>query len=398
MRRVTSNWREYAGLVMHGRAKEQIANEIENPSGVLYDTGRAVFSLELLYAVAKTQEERSVTTRPTKSVSPAHIFSLSFLTFCARCDQLARAEDNPKFRTRITGHNKKGQLRYRHSDSHKCDCKTKSVPVNTIEEDFARLIHTLEVHPDAIELMAELAVQTRFGGAQDNDDLQEQKKVAIAKHKRAIKNNFTLFQNGEIDSDEYYRQKDYHERQIAYWEAQTTDKQKIALELTTCVEMINRLKTFWEITDGEDRRLLAHSLFDEIVYDLDKRQIVDFTMKSWAEPFLVLRATLYFDALSEEMKNRFNSGLMASSNGLFHDPNGLSRHKSLQLSRIIKAAHRCLQTVYPHPCTYEMRFATKQRNELIAQKYQHGQGLSDIAREFGISPQRIYQIIHDKKH
>lgn len=76
---------------------------------------------------------------------------------------------------------------------------------------FARLIHTLEVHPDAIELMAEPAAQTRFGGAQDIDDLHEQKKDAIAKHKRAINNNFTLFQNGEIDSDEYYRQKDYHE-------------------------------------------------------------------------------------------------------------------------------------------------------------------------------------------
>ena len=67
----------------------------------------------------------------------------------------------------------------------------------------------------------------------------------------------------------------------------------------------------------------VHSLFDKIVYDLDKRQIADFTMKSWVEPFLILRAAFYFDALSERMKNRFKSGLMASSNGLFHDPNGL---------------------------------------------------------------------------
>ena len=62
VRRVVSNWREYAGLIMEGRAKERIAHEIENPSSVLYDTGRAVFPLELLRDVAKAQESRSKTT------------------------------------------------------------------------------------------------------------------------------------------------------------------------------------------------------------------------------------------------------------------------------------------------------------------------------------------------
>ncbi len=320
VRRVTSNWREYAGLLMQGRAKERIANEIENPSDVLYDTGRAVFNLELLFDVAKTQEARSITTRPPGSVMQPHIFALSFLTYCACCDRTAEMQENPKLRSRITGHNKVGELRYRHSDSNKCASKRKSLPADVIEEDFARLIDALDVHPDAVELMAELAVQTRFGGAEDEADLEEQKKIAIAKHRRALKNNLILFQNGDIEAEEYFRQKDYHERQIAYWEAQTTDKKRIALELTTTMEMVNRLKKFWDITEGEDRRLLAHSLFDEIVYDLDEQRIVDFKIKLWAEPFLILRAALYHDLMGEEMKNRFNSGV--SSGGQFFDPNG----------------------------------------------------------------------------
>src|SRR5690606_10563135 len=65
VRRVTSNWREYAGLVLNGRAKERIANELEDSASALTDTGRAVFDLDLLKAVAETQEQRSVTTRPT---------------------------------------------------------------------------------------------------------------------------------------------------------------------------------------------------------------------------------------------------------------------------------------------------------------------------------------------
>src|SRR5690606_25552406 len=75
------------------------------------------------------------------------------------------------------------------------------------------------------------------------------------------------------------------------------------------MEMVNRLKKFWDITEGEDRRLLAHSLLDEIVYDLDEQRIVDFKIKSRAEPILILRAALYHDLMGEEMKNRFNSGV-----------------------------------------------------------------------------------------
>jgi hypothetical protein len=41
---------------------------IDNPTGVLYDTGRCIFPFELIEQVAKVQEQRSVTTRPFGSV------------------------------------------------------------------------------------------------------------------------------------------------------------------------------------------------------------------------------------------------------------------------------------------------------------------------------------------
>lgn len=34
------------------------------------------------------------------------------------------------------------------------------------------------------------------------------------------------------------------------------------------------------------------------------------------------------------------------------------------------------------------------RNELIRKRYALGEGLSDLAREYGVSPQRVYQIVH----
>lgn len=330
VRRVSSAWREYAGMVLQGKASERIAAKIEQPASILYDTGHAVFELDLLRAVAEVQEKRSIVLRPSGAVRAAHIFALSDLVYCAQCDAAAVQEENPKLRSHMIGHQKKNQsLRYRHSERRRCGCHNQSVLADDIEGDFSRLIDVLQVHPDAIGLMAELAVKSQFGGLANEDEnaLEEQKKVAIAKHRRALKNNLTLFQNGEIEADEYYRQKDHHERQISYWEARTTDKQKITLELTTSVQMIRRMKEFWNITSGEDRKLLAHSLFDELVYDLDRKRIVDFKVKSWAEPFLVLRAALYEDEMGEEMKNRFNSGLSrgdsnVSSGGTFVSPNG----------------------------------------------------------------------------
>lgn len=232
IRRVTSAWREYAGLVLQGKASQRIAAKIENPVDTLYDTGRAVFDLDLLRAVARTQEERSIVLRPTGAVRVAHIFPLSDLVYCARCEREAIREENPQLRSRIIGHQKQNQaLRYRHSERRRCGCRNQSVLADDIEADFTRLIDVLQVLPHAVELMAELAVQSQFGGLTSEDEatLEEQKKVAIAKHRRALKNNLTLFQSGEIDSEEYYRQKDHHERQIAYWDARTTDRQKITL-------------------------------------------------------------------------------------------------------------------------------------------------------------------------
>ncbi len=74
------------------------------------------------------------------------------------------------------------------------------------------------------------------------------------------------------------------------------------------MELVKRLKLFWDSTTGEDRKMLAHSLFDEISYDLDAKRIVDFKVKIWAEPFLMLRAELLKQDLDDETKNRLGGG------------------------------------------------------------------------------------------
>ncbi len=69
----------------------------------------------------------------------------------------------------------------------------------------------------------------------------------------------------------------------------------MALELTMCVETIDRIAGLWDHSSDEDRRGLVHNLFEYVVYNLDQRRIVDFRLKPWAERFMVLRAKLYKD-------------------------------------------------------------------------------------------------------
>ena len=51
-----------------------------------------------------------------------------------------------------------------------------------------------------------------------------------------------------------------------------------------------------------------------------------------------------------------------------------------------------LRQLYPSVA----KFSFKIRNENIKYRYKAGETLSELARAYSISPQRIWQIIHDK--
>ena len=72
-----------------------------------------------------------------------------------------------------------------------------------------------------------------------------------------------------------------------------------------CIEAVGMLSRLWETASAEDRRGMAHNLFDELVVDIDTRQIVSFKLKPWADRFLVLRMALYeeeYPEVAEEVR------------------------------------------------------------------------------------------------
>ncbi len=69
------------------------------------------------------------------------------------------------------------------------------------------------------------------------------------------------------------RRKEQNEREIAHWEARTSETEKIALELALCVEAIDKINQLWELGDDENKQGMARNLFSYIVYDLDIQRI-----------------------------------------------------------------------------------------------------------------------------
>jgi len=176
----------------------------------------------------------------------------------------------------------------------KCGCTRKSVKIEVIENDFARLIKLLTIREDKLPLMVNLTTRTEGSGI-DDQDFEAQKAAAIAKARRQVENARFLFLEGDISQDEYLRRKEHNERQIAHWEARTTEGERAAIELAMCMEALDNLARLWDTANDEDRQQVARMLFESVTYDLDRQQIVDFRLKPWADRYLVLRASLYGD-------------------------------------------------------------------------------------------------------
>ena len=279
IRRIIANWPEYGGLAPTVRAKDRPAYE-DDETEFTVDAERAVFPVELLLRVARVRNQRSI--RPTNHGvnRQTRIYPLAGLTYCAHCEALANEDNEPALRTRFSGHTpKNGMMRYRHKPGVTCGCSNKSVPREVYEADFRKLIGLLTVDSDKIDLMTELVIQA---------DAE-----AIAKASRRIEAARHVFMDGDITREEYLQRKEQAEREIAHWEARTTETQKIVLELKACMAAVQSVANAWNNGSDEDKRGLAQNLFEYLIYDLDSRRIVDFQLKAWADRYVVLRAALY---------------------------------------------------------------------------------------------------------
>ena len=301
VRRVTSNWAEYGGYVSEKRARDR--HPFEYPPDEIIaklNQERAVFDIDLLAQVGRSRQKRAFRTHPTDSVNKkAKAVPLSGITYCAHCEQMARKHNNAGLRSLLWG--RLGKY-YRHKPGGGCGSERQSVMREIYEADFFRLVKLLEVKPDQLERMLFFATEVEHTVAEEVD-METKKAEAIALGKRRIQAAIDLYGDGRISREEYLRRVDRNEREIASWQARTSESEKLAVELTMCVHAVETITRLWQVSTDEDKQGMARHLFEYVTYDLDRQEIVDFRLKPWADQFLVLRTALYAEEKHYEENN-----------------------------------------------------------------------------------------------
>lgn len=173
---------------------------------------------------------------------------------------------------------------YRHKPGNACGCKRQSVQREVYERDFVRLINALEVKPESIALMEQVALRLNSLNS-DKEDVEQQKAEAIALANRRIQAAIDLYGDGRITKEDYNQRIERNEREIASWQARTSDMERLGIELIMCLQAVDTINRLWLINPDEDKQGMACHLFEYIAYDLEKQQIVDFRLKPWADQF-----------------------------------------------------------------------------------------------------------------
>ena len=301
VRRVVANWPEYGGLVPERRAKDRAAyDDATDPADLI--EARAVFPLELLQQVALVRKQRSREPVDNGIQMRTRTYPLRGVVYCAHCDAQAKEQENPGLRTRLTGSlDPRGVRRYKHKTGVSCGVTNRTVPAEVIEGEVGRLLKLLTVREDALEYLTELAMLSRseIGADGTEEDLEQRKREEIALCQRRIDAAVHLYGDGRISREEYLRRVEDNERQIAHWEARTTETERKALELSMCLDAVNRIASVWDTADDEDRQGMVQHLFTEIVFDLDTRRIVSYKLRPWADDFLMLRMELYYEEFGD---------------------------------------------------------------------------------------------------
>ncbi|MFC1959914.1 recombinase family protein [Chloroflexota bacterium] len=410
VRRVLGAWPEYGGVVMGEKAKDRKAYEEKFELDEFpFLPDRAVYDLDLLQAVAKRKRGRSRQPADHGVNRKTYPYALSNITYCSHCLQRAEEQSDPRLKSSLGGMtSKKGEPRYRHKAGVSCGITNRSVPCADVEADLGRLLRLLEVPPEWLDHMTELAIQSDLVHKPDKGDKdpEKEKQQAIALCNRRIDAAVILFKEARIEYEEYRDIVERNERETAHWQARTTDMEKIALELGMCMDIISNMARMWDTASPEDRQGMAHNLFDYLTYDLDTRRITDFRLKPWADRFLILRARLYDgnpvmvpnddpgddEFEGEEKENAGHQGLHTEvpHRGLWN--RGFHRARC--------AMDYGLRLVYwgrrvPESPVTDSSVQQVERNTLIRVAYTDGISVSELMRQHRISRSRVYQILQN---
>jgi len=288
VRRIIANWQQYGGLPNLGRSKEERA-KLVTIEDVQLNPQHAVLDIDLLYRIGTVRKQRSRLRKDIGLKKTDFHYPLAGLVYCAHCERIAIREKNAKYRSRLGG---KSQKMYRHKAGASCGCNRHSVMRHEIEGDFLRLVQLLDVKEEYLPILTQWAFDLDESPKEGETNFEEQKLEALARCQKRLDATVHLYGDGVISRAEYEQRMEQNKRELLMWQARTSDKQKISIELIKVKELVGQTAFLWHNSNEQDKQGLSQTIFDCIVYDLDKKQIVGYKLKAWAERYDIARCAL----------------------------------------------------------------------------------------------------------
>lgn len=309
IRRIISSWDIYAGNVPEEKARNRAMsrNEYETIVSKLKPE-KAVFPFELLVNVGdvivrRSKGKRLIDYGVRRKTYP---YTLQGILYCAHCEKTAKFKSDATFRTKLGGiHANLGKGRYRHREHDNCDVEKRSIKMDIADERVFELIKLLEINKTELKRVISLA-QSFFedDNVQDShQQFEQERSKAIAKCERAKRVARADFIDKHITEKEYVSRLESLDDEIRLWESRTSDVEKVQVELSNCLNKISEITKLWETATPEAKQQFVQSLFDEIVFDLDKERIVDFKLKGWANTYVMGVGELYAEESKTPLEN-----------------------------------------------------------------------------------------------
>jgi hypothetical protein len=292
IRNIIANWPEYGGVILGEKATHRNARTV-TPESILLNPERAVMDIELCYRVGVVRAERfrekSQSKPDTGSRANTRVFPLSRITYCAHCEQKSLANDDPSQRVYLVGYEGSRSPRYRHADrKYICTGKNKSVKAEVLENEFSRLIAALTIRADVIPKMVEQL--TTINQQQLAPDRKEEMLAEIHLCRQRIRNAEKLFMMARLDEESLRKHIEENENQIAHLQAVMNEEGHIRQMIEVTATMLAEMGGRWQDASAEDKHAFAHTLFSEVIFDMDTHRITGFALKAWAAQFLQISA------------------------------------------------------------------------------------------------------------
>jgi hypothetical protein len=184
----------------------------------------------------------------------------------------------------------------------------------------------------------------------NRENRQEEKRIQIlaeiAHWRQRAENADKLFQNARISETDWHKLLETAEHEIERLKLQIAnhDEAEIGVQVTT--KMVADFVQNWKDGNLETRRALPYGVFQYLIYDLDKQQVVDFKLKPWLERVMQLKLTLedYYSDLTPDSGSSSDGkpGIVGCSR------RAMKPHHVTRWGRLLQSCSECSTRINRH--------------------------------------------------